>query len=151
MEAHLHPKWQRIIVPALLDVIKELEEHLEVQLIIATHSPLVLASIEPIFSEKTDQFFTLDLQGQELEVREINYIKQGSVNSWLMSEIFDLQRAYSIEAESALIEAKRLQSLAHPDPEHIREVSKQLVEHLPAIDPFWPRWKFFAEKYGVDL
>ena len=25
MEAHLHPQWQRVIVPALLDVIKELE------------------------------------------------------------------------------------------------------------------------------
>jgi hypothetical protein len=70
MEAHLHPQWQRVIVPALLDVIKILEQQLEVQLIIATHSPLVLASVEPLFQDKLDSLFTLDLVGQELVALE---------------------------------------------------------------------------------
>jgi AAA domain, putative AbiEii toxin, Type IV TA system len=151
MEAHLHPKWQRVIVPALLDVVKELEKSLEIQLIIATHSPLVLASIEPIFNEKLDKLFTLDLIQQELEVREIAYIKRGSINSWLTSEIFDLKRAYSVEAEIALVRAKNLQTTDQPDPREVKEVSNMLLEHLPPLDPFWARWKFFAEKYGVDL
>src|SRR6266704_2383747 len=34
----------------------------------------------------------------------------------------------------------------HPDLEKVKEISDRLIEHLPAIDPFWPRWKFFAEK-----
>jgi predicted ATP-binding protein involved in virulence len=151
MEAHLHPRWQRIIVPALIDVVKELEKSLEVQLIIATHSPLVMASVEPIFDEKIDSLFTLDLVNQELEARNIPYIKLGSINSWLTSEVFDLKRAYSIEAETALIEAKKLQLADHPDSGKVKEISDLLTEHLPAIDPFWPRWKFFAEKHGVKL
>ncbi len=151
MEAHLHPRWQRVIVPALLEVIKELEKQLEIQLIIATHSPLVMASVEPIFDVSMDRLFTLDLVGQELEAREILYIKHGSVNSWLTSEVFELQRAYSIEAESALVAAKELQLADHPDLEKVKEISDRLIEHLPAIDPFWPRWKFFAEKHGVRL
>ena len=151
MEAHLHPRWQRIIVPALLDVVKELEKHLEVQLIIATHSPLILASTEPIFNENTDSLFTLDFINRELEIKEIQYMKYGSINSWLTSEVFDLKRAYSVEAENALVAAKSLQLEKQPDPTKVREVSLQLMESLPAIDPFWPRWKFFAEKNGVDL
>lgn len=151
MEAHLHPRWQRIIVPALIDVVKELEKSLEVQLIIATHSPLVMASVEPIFNEKIDSLFTLDLVNQDLEARSIPYIKLGSINSWLTSEVFDLKRAYSIDAETALIEAKKLQLADHPDPNKVKEISDLLTEHLPAIDPFWPRWMFFAEKHGVKL
>lgn len=151
MEAHLHPRWQRVIVPALLEVVRELEQHLEIQLIIATHSPLVLASVEPIFDGKTDSLFTLDLIGKDLEVKEVPYVKQGSVNSWLTSEVFDLQRAYSVEAELALVDAKNLQLTDHPDPEQVKLISQRLIEYLPSIDPFWPRWKFFAEKHGVKL
>lgn len=151
MEAHLHPRWQRVIVPALLDVVKDLEKSLEIQLIIATHSPLVLASIEPVFNDELDKLFTLDLMQQELEVKEITYIKRGSINSWLTSEIFDLKRAYSIEAETALIRAKRLQMMDHPNPKEVKEVSDMLLEHLQPLDPFWARWKFFAEEYGVNL
>jgi len=151
MEAHLHPRWQRVIVPALLDVVKELEKRLEVQLIIATHSPLVMASVEPIFNEKLDSLFTLDLIEQELEFKEIPYIKYGSINSWLTSEVFDLKRPYSIDAENALVDAKQLQMSDYPDPRKIKEVSDRLAQHLPDIDPFWPRWKFFAERNGVNL
>ena len=151
MEAHLHPRWQRIIVPALLDVVKVLESTLEIQLIIATHSPLVMASIEPIFNDNADRLFTIDLVKKELEVREIPYTKRGSVNSWLTSEVFDLKRAYSIEAEQALINARNEQLVEHPDPEKIREISQRLAEHLPPMDTFWPRWTFFAKKYGVDI
>lgn len=151
MEAHLHPQWQRVIVPALLDVVEELGQFLEIQLIIATHSPLVMASVEPLFDEQVDSLFTLDLIEQDLKVKEIPYVKRGSVNSWLTSEVFDLKRAYSVEAELALIEAKNLQVSDHPDPIKVKEISQRLIENLPPIDPFWPRWKFFAEKHGVDL
>jgi hypothetical protein len=75
------------------------------------------------------------------------YIKYGSINSWLTSEIFDLRRPHSIDAEKALIDAKQLQMAEHPDPQKIKEVSTRLAQYLPNIDPIWPRWKFFAEKW----
>lgn len=99
MEAHLHPQWQRVVVPALLDVVKVLEQQLDVQLIIATHSPLVMASVEPLFQTELDRLFTLDLVNQELEAKAIQYVKQGSINSWLTSEAFHLQRPYSIDKD----------------------------------------------------
>src|SRR5207249_11638004 len=48
-EAHLHPKWQRVILPALLGIGTDLSPELSIQLIVATHSPLVLASSEAVF------------------------------------------------------------------------------------------------------
>ena len=83
--------------------------------------------------------------------KEMQFIKYDSVNSWLTSEIFGLRRPYSIEAEKALVDAKQLQMSEHPDPEKIKEVSARLAQHLPDLDPIWPRWTFFAEKNGVNL
>ena len=42
MEAHLHPKWQRVVLPAILDVTSILGTELEAQVIVARHSPLIL-------------------------------------------------------------------------------------------------------------
>ena len=151
MESHLHPRWQRLLIPSLISVINLIEKQLNVQLIASTHSPLVMASVEPIINEEYDKIFTLDLVDHELEVQEVSYVKYGSINSWLTSKIFNLDRPYSIQAERALIDAKELQLANQPDPERVREISKRLLEVLPDFDPFWPRWKFFAEKHGVEL
>jgi hypothetical protein len=59
IEAHLHPRWQRTILPALLQIQNILSSELEIQFIISTHSPLVLASIETYFNEPTDKLFHL--------------------------------------------------------------------------------------------
>ncbi len=60
MEAHLHPQRQRAVLPALLDVTEELSKYLQAQFIVATHSPLVMASVEPVFDEEKDKLFHLD-------------------------------------------------------------------------------------------
>jgi predicted ATP-binding protein involved in virulence len=59
IEAHLHPKWQRTILPALLEIQKYLSNELEIQFFVSTHSPLVLASVETCFDEQTDRLFHL--------------------------------------------------------------------------------------------
>ncbi len=71
IEAHLHPRWQRAVVPALLKVVQTLTDDAGagVQLIAATHSPLVLASVEPLFDVDKDAWFDLDLEGQKVELR----------------------------------------------------------------------------------
>ena len=111
IEAHLHPQWQRTILPALLDVWKDLAEDLEVQLLVATHSPLVMASIEPFFDDSRDKIFHLDLAqnslpGAEVVVQEQEFVKYGSVDSWLRSDLFELAQARSLEAEKAIEDAR---------------------------------------------
>jgi len=156
MEAHLHPQWQRLILPALLDVSDELDHDLQVQFLIATHSPLVTASIEPRFDDDVDKLFHLDLVkteqlGSEVRLNGTPFIRHGTVNSWLMSEIFELGQARSKEAEEAIEHAKTLQLQDSPKSEEVKSVSEKLVKYLAADDEFWPRWKYFAEKHGVQM
>jgi hypothetical protein len=109
MEAHLHPQWQRSIVPALFDVIKLLSPGLKVQLFIGTHSPLVMASIEPFFDDDLDRLFNLKLEGQTVSLEILPYTRYGPVDAWLTSEVFGLTTARSLQAESAITAAKDLQ------------------------------------------
>jgi hypothetical protein len=151
IEAHLHPKWQRVILPALLDVANHLGSDLRIQFLVGTHSPLVLASLEPCFDEKQDKLFHLGLTNGEVTLRELPWIRHGPVDAWLTSEVFELAQARSKEAESAILEAQRLQGEPNPRSEDVKAVSDKLVRYLAENDEFWPRWLYFAEKHGVRL
>ena len=50
VEAHLHPRWQRMIVPAMVKVVEQLAPDVVVQVHLATHSPMVMASAETILT-----------------------------------------------------------------------------------------------------
>lgn len=152
MEAHLHPLWQRSVLPALLEVGHELSRDLKPQFLIATHSPLVMASLELAFDDSTDKLFHLDLsQSGEVTFKEHPFVRHGSIDAWLTSEIFDLRHARSLESEAAIEKGKALQRQKHPSPEEIRAVSNELIESLASDDEFWPRWLYFAEQHGVKL
>lgn len=153
LEAHLHPKWQRTILPALIKVQSFLADELEVQFIVATHSPLVMASIETMFSEDTDKLFQIKLNADsaDAELSEESFIKYGQVNSWLTSPIFNLGQARSMEAENAINEAKRVQLQDDPDNSSVQAVHEKLLVSLSENDPFWPRWVYFAEQHGVEI
>jgi len=110
VEAHLHPEWQRRIVPALLDVMEALtgEPDVPVQVITATHSPLVLASAEPHFDPELDAVWELDLEAGAVELREFPRSRLGDANAWLTSPLFELGEPRSVEAEHALSKALEL-------------------------------------------
>jgi hypothetical protein len=158
LEAHLHPQWQRRILPALLDVADDLEKSLSIQFLITTHSPLVLASIEPRFGA-SDKIFHLDLtkltKKDEMRgtviINSPEFVRYGSADSWLMSEIFEMRQPRSIQAETAIKDATELQQRDNITQEEVEEISNRLVEYLPAHDKFWPRWTFFAKNHGVVL
>ncbi|MBS1911238.1 MAG: ATP-binding protein [Bacteroidetes bacterium] len=153
IEAHLHPKWQRRIVKALLDVMKELAADATVQIVAATHSPLVLASVEPFFNSETDAWFDLDIVGSEREAPKVQltrrpFVRHGDASGWLMSDAFDMRSARSLEAERVLDAAT--QAMQNPDfsRRQAQYVDRQLREVLSDVDPFWVRWRFVAEKKG---
>lgn len=77
VEAHLHPRWQRLILPALLKVVQTLRPDVKVQVIAVTHSPLVLASVEPSFDTEQDALFTFDLMGSEVKVEKADWRPPG--------------------------------------------------------------------------
>lgn len=151
VEAHLHPKWQRAIIPALLEVTRTLTEDdsATVQLIAATHSPLVLASLEPVFDTSKDKLFTLDVADGQVELREEAWAKQGDVINWLVSDSFGLNQGRSIEAEVAIEAAEAwMRGDTSSLPVHLSSkeaIHNELLRVLAGHDPFWPRWIVTAE------
>ncbi len=60
------------------------------QLIAATHSPLVMASAEPLFNAELDAWFDLDMEEKSVVLTHRPFAKHGDAEGWLMSEAFDL-------------------------------------------------------------
>ena len=152
VEAHLHPQWQRRIVPALLQVMEALtgEHDMGVQLITATHSPLVLASVEPAFDEEQDGLFLLDIEGQEVSLTQQDWSKQGDVANWLVSDTFGLQQARSLDAEQAIKAANAwMRGDLETLPENLKSaaaIDAALRRVLAGHDAFWPRWVIWVEQ-----
>jgi predicted ATPase len=152
MEAHLHPKWQRSVLPALLDTAAILSRVVQPQIIVSTHSPLILASIETRFSHETDKLYHLQLSGNRgVSFEEVPFVRYGKVDDWLTSDLFELRSPRSREGEQAMEKARELLAQANPTPEAILEVTMELREALAGDDEFWPRWLYFAEQKGVQL
>ena len=151
LEAHLHPKWQRLVLPALMSIGKFLSNEIEVQIIAATHSPMILASVEHEFSEDSDLLGHLSLRDGLIVLESLDYYKYGDVSSWLTSPVFGLAHARSRTAEIAIEKAKDLQLLEDPPLEKVREVTSELKSVLAPDDTFWSRWIYFARRHGDSL
>ncbi len=154
VESHLHPQWQRTIVPALLKVMQSLLAGAEVQLLAVTHSPLVMASVEPEFDPARDAWFDLDLVSSapqataEVKLTQRPFIRLGEVGRWLVSDAFDLASARSLQAEQALQEAADILTEKVMNPELAQSLDARLRGLLGDTDPFWIRWRFVGEKQG---
>jgi len=146
VEAHLHPQWQRRIVPALLTVMEALtgDHDAKVQLVVATHSPLVLASTEPLFDPEQDAIWEFDLVEGRVRLHESPWRRYGDVNAWLTSSIFGLDTALSLEAEHARMEALKLfAGRTKPPTKDVERVEDLLRAALSDVDRFWVRWTEF--------
>ncbi len=142
VEAHLHPTWQRVILPALFDVFSEIENSLKVQVIASTHAPLVLASVETLFDEEQDKLHHFALRDGKIVVEEIGWAKQGDAVNWLVSETFGLAQGRSREAERAIEAAEAfMRSDVTPSDLNTRDkIHAELLRVLGGVDDFWPRW-----------
>lgn len=156
VESHLHPRWQRRIFRALLEVMSALaaSDEAKVQIIATTHSPLILASLEPLFDETQDAMFDLDLihgdtgQTPHVEIRKLPWRKRGEAGNWLTSEAFDLKSSRSLEAENLLEKANAVMNSANFDAGKAKQLDAELRQLLSDTDPFWMRWRFIGEKQG---
>lgn len=148
LESHLHPRWQRTILRSLLDVADTLHDGARIQLVAATHSPMVLASAEPFFDAERDAWFDLDLEWTNVHLRKRQFVGHGEVSNWLTSPAFDLKSPRSLEAETAIEKASAVLREASPSAKSVGDADKALREaRLPELDPFWVRWGQFAEDH----
>lgn len=154
VESHLHPQWQRSILKSLESVMGDLLTDYDVstQLICTTHSPLVLASLDPLFDEAQDALYSFDMNKEkcEIELKKEEWVRRGSSAAWLTSPVFGLETDSSEQREEAIKEA-RLAVRNRVSEEDARKVHKKLVAALHQADPFWSFWLTRAEKRGWNL
>lgn len=146
IDTHLHPRWQRLVLRSLIEVVGELmtNSNADVQILAATHSPLVLASVEPLFDDAQDALWHLKLDNEQVSLVQEAWAKQGDVLGWLVSDTFGLRQARSAEAEEAVEAAEAFMrgelSLLPKGLKSRAAIHQRLSELLPGHDPFWPRW-----------
>jgi predicted ATPase len=152
IEAHLHPKWQRVFLPALLKVVDGLllkGKAKSVQFIVTTHAPLVLGSVESAWDKSKDQLYDFDLiKGDDekptIRFSNLTFAKHGSAENWLESESFDLNSGYAPAAEKAMARADAFM-MKYPDPREapVKEaeaVHQELLKALGGDDEYMPYW-----------
>lgn len=167
-ELHLHPGWQRTYLPAVLKAMSMTAPNAGVQVFAATHSPLVLASLESAWVEEHDDLFVLERSGKLIRAEELPFTKEGDVSVWLASTVFGRVGGRSQEAELAIAAAMdvmagrtrdaekhlaaleaRFQALPTTPEERpargprqplIERVHDALTRTLPGHDRFWARW-----------
>lgn len=146
VEAHLHPQWQRVFLPALKGFLETrlAGRDMRVQVIATTHAPLVFASVEAIFDEEKDSVFTFDVENGAVALRTMDWSLRGDASAWLRSPFFNETPARSPEAEIALDAAKKWMRGDHTDlPAGLgtrEEIDARLHQVLPEFDRFLPRW-----------
>jgi hypothetical protein len=156
IETHLHPEWQRRILPSLLKAIQSSllkDDGVRVQIIGTTHAPLVLASLETQFDLQTDRLFNFEQKADKhIEVEEVIWAKFGDASGWLTSPAFDMESSYSEEAEKALMAADDLMA-GYLDrlPAGLQtseQINAELSRTLDGADPYWPLWLPYYRQTG---
>jgi hypothetical protein len=148
VESHLHPSWQRSIIPALLSVMEQLTRRPDVQLITATHSPLIMASVEPVFDPSQDAWFDLDLEQGEVKLRQRDFEPMGDASNWLTSEAFDLESSGSLANERLIKEASELIEKDTISKTEFQEMNTRLVKALNPADDFLFNWRYICKSKG---
>lgn len=153
VEAHLHPRWQRQILKSLLSVMEAMVSKAAVQLIVATHSPLILASAEPFFDPHQDAWldFDFDEERSAVELQRRPFVRRGTAGRWLTSRAFDfVSEGRSIEAEEAIAAAELIldkrREGAPLAPAEIEAADAALRATLSDMDGFWIRWSAMRDE-----
>lgn len=129
IDLHLHPTWQRRIVPLLRKAFPRL------QFIVNTHSPLVLAGFE------REEIILLKLQDGQV-VQDSAEIEPGVLTaSEILANFFSVQRAGRPDLVSKERRYLELRALKRPGASERRE----LVQLGEELDPYWASGPSAAE------
>lgn len=98
IEIHLHPAWQRKILPVVQKLFKNS------QIFISTHSPFVINSVDDAWVYK------LELENGKGRVVEVVKSEDGHSYSYVLSEIFDIKEEFGIGVQKDLAKFKELRN-----------------------------------------
>lgn len=112
VDIHLHPKWQRRILPAIQKLLPN------AQVFVSTHSPFVVGSVEDAFVYRLPE--PQRTSSSNISVPEnVPAVKSGAGKSYqmILAEVFDVDEEFDVETERQLAEFKEAirQHLQNPE------------------------------------
>lgn len=137
LDVHLHPKWQRSILPALLKLERILDVDNPIQLFASTHSPLVMVSAETVWQEGQDCWIDIDIVGGTVLTQTRPFVKLGTAKAHLEGEAFNLPSDRNKEAEAVVVEFDALADLVYTMPEaDWQALYDKLDKHVSRLDTY---------------
>lgn len=123
IDLHLHPTWQRRIVPILKRVFPRM------QFVVTTHSPLVLTGFE------NDEIIGLELEGAHVVQRKPVLQPAAMSASEILGSFFDVTRAARpdlVEKERRYVELVAMSQPTKRQQDELRELERALADYWPA-------------------
>ena len=123
VELHLHPGWQQTVLPDLRRVFPE------VQFIVSTHSPHVIATVRP------DQLRIIDWEGDDACLIPVEF-SEGADNSYVLNKILGVNaRPERLEIVQKLKEYQKLVENGKWKEKEARALKKELDTWGKGFDP----------------
>ncbi|MEO3990991.1 AAA family ATPase [Pseudocitrobacter cyperus] len=102
VDIHLHPGWQRRILPAIQTLLPN------AQVFVSTHSPFVVGSVEGAWVYRLpEQRYDLCKDSGSMESITAMSSSAGKSYQLILSEVFDINEEFDVETECQLAEFKR--------------------------------------------
>lgn len=146
IEAHLHPAWQRLVLPALFGALESLPVPVRAQLFVTTHSPMVMASTEPLCREPLDRLFLFELEEGQVRLSPQPWEKQGDASAWLKSDLFGLDEARNKPAEDLVKDLDGVMNADELPEADFKVLDQRVADLLPDEDPLRARWTVWKWK-----
>ena len=127
IDLHLHPKWQRIIMSRLEELLPA------TQFIVSTHSPLIVQGIE-----KGNVSVIATAEEGLIIKNESDAVSRWRADQILTSELFGLASARSVETEELLQERRRIlrkPGINKRDEHRLSEIEAQLGSYPVSENP----------------
>lgn len=124
VDIHLHPKWQRRILPAIQKLLPN------AQVFVSTHSPFVVGSVEDAFVYRLPEPQRNICRDASVP-ENVQAVKSGAGKSYqlILAEIFDVEEEFDVETEQQLSrfkEAIRLHLLNPRDDTRVMALAQTL-------------------------
>ncbi|HCM9117307.1 AAA family ATPase [Enterobacter asburiae] len=126
VDIHLHPKWQRRILPAIQKLLPN------GQVFVSTHSPFVVGSVEDAFVHRLHESQKNSLSDAS-KTETVPVEKSGAGKSYqlILAEVFDVEEEFDVETEHQLTKFKQAihQHLQNPqDDADVMQLAQTLRE-----------------------
>jgi hypothetical protein len=119
LESHLHPIWQRRILPAFQSLFPK------AQMFVATHSPFVISSL----NEGWIHAFAFDPKG-EVKVNPPQPAKKGDSYITVLEDIMGLKEWYDPETEKLLSDFRSQRDRAYGGDQSSKQIAVQLAQQI---------------------